>query len=321
MNYFKGLFLFAFLLSGCTSSSTHVTHRKVKAVTHVFSDDDTVPGTQVSFEDAHTLYRYPVDRTIRIRQYFSFFDSLIAAIDTFPGWRLDEYILIHANYWILDTLRSYDYYTMMQDRDSFVYDQKEMIVLHPADTFLIPDSIWTSEIRKKLSSTYIDVNIPEFRLRIIQAGDTILNCPVRVGRNAHKYLVVAGRQVNLRTPIGEGEIIRVNRNPDFVNPATGKKYTGTHRDDGKFTMMPLIPWLEPSINGIRYGAMIHPTTNPETLGQAYSHGCIGTSEKDAWTVYYNAPLGTKVIFRYDLDIVNENGDTTHLQDVYHLFDK
>lgn len=42
---------------------------------------------------------------------------------------------------------------------------------------------------------------------------------------------------------------------------TGIKYDSTCRDDGNYTKMPVIPWLEPSINGIRYGAMIHPTTN------------------------------------------------------------
>ena len=91
-------------------------------------------------------------------------------------------------------------------------------------------------------------------------------------------------------------------------------------DDEHFTKMPIIPWLEPSINNIRYGAMIHPTTNPKTLGKAYSHGCVGLTEADAWKVYYNAPIGTKVIFRYDLQVLNEKGDTILLQDIYHLKD-
>ena len=77
--------------------------------------------------------------------------------------------------------------------------------------------------------------------------------------------------------------------------------------------MPRIPWIEPQIDGHRFGHMIHPTTNPKTLGKAYSNGCIGTSEADAWRIYYYAPIGTKVNFRYDLIIENERGDTIQLK--------
>lgn len=82
--------------------------------------------------------------------------------------------------------------------------------------------------------------------------------------------------------------------------------------------MPIIPWIEPSINGIRYGALIHPTTNPETLGKAYSHGCVGTTEQDAWFIYYNAPIGTPVFFRYDLTVIQPSGDILFLKDIYEL---
>jgi L,D-transpeptidase ErfK/SrfK len=37
-----------------------------------------------------------------------------------------------------------------------------------------------------------------------------------------------------------------------------------------------------------------------------------------WTIYYHAPIGTKVKFRYDLDIKGANGNPVHLKDVYHL---
>ncbi|HWA33089.1 MAG TPA: L,D-transpeptidase, partial [Cyclobacteriaceae bacterium] len=147
-------------------------------------------------------------------------------------------------------------------------------------------------------------------------GDTILDCKVRVGRNAIQYLQLAGRKVNLRTPIGSGKIVRIARVPYVLNPETGKRYEGTHRDDGVLTEMPIVPWLEPEINGVRYGDLIHPTTNPETLGKAISHGCVGTSEADAWVIYYNCPVGTKVNFRYQLKVVNKKGDTVRLKDIY-----
>lgn len=55
--------------------------------------------------------------------------------------------------------------------------------------------------------------------------------------------------------------------------------------------------LEPAIDGIRIGQLIHLTTNLATLGKLSSNGCIGLRESDAWMVYYYAPLGTKVLFR------------------------
>ncbi|MFM7728192.1 MAG: L,D-transpeptidase family protein [Flavobacteriales bacterium] len=64
------------------------------------------------------------------------------------------------------------------------------------------------------------------------------------------------------------------------------------------------------------GSLLHPTTNRSTLGKTISNGCVGMSEADAWVVYYYAPLGTKVRFRYDLDVVGPDGRVRRLEDVY-----
>jgi len=260
-----------------------------------------------------------VENDITIKKYFSFMDSLSCHYDTIHHKELNEYAIIHSNPWILDSLRSWDYYTS-RSNGKFLYDQSKMVILHKGDSLTIPDSTSTAKIIAKLKSTVIDINIPEYTLRLIQSGDTILTCPVRVGRNAKKYLVLAGHIVDLKTPTGEGEIVRIERNPVFINPDTGERYDSTFRDDGRYTKLPIIPWLEPIINGVRYGDLIHPTTNIQTLRRAYSHGCIGTSEADAWTIYYNSPIGTKVIFRYDLTVVN-HGDTVLLNDIYALGEK
>lgn len=98
----------------------------------------------------------------------------------------------------------------------------------------------------------------------------------------------------------------------------GKRYEQTKRDDGRYTKMPLIPYIEPEIDGHRYGELIHPTTNPITLGKAYSNGCVGMKEADTWRLYYYAPVGTKIVFRYDLDIQNEEGEWIQLEDIYDL---
>jgi L,D-transpeptidase ErfK/SrfK len=258
-----------------------------------------------------------VPHDVSIGHYFRFLDSLVNATDTSRGWKGSEYVLAHSNPWILDSLKASDYY-IQKGRGVFLFDQSKKVVLHRGDSLAIPDSLWATSILEKLNSTIIDLNIPEYTMRIFQSGDTLLKTKVRVGRNGTQYLELAGHDVDLRTPIGEGKIIRVERNPIVINPETGIRYKGTYRDDGRFTKMPVIPWLEPEINGIRYGALIHPTTNPATIGFPYSHGCVGTSEADAWTIYYNAPIGTRVNFRYDLSVVNDHGDSLLLADIYKI---
>ena len=124
----------------------------------------------------------------------------------------------------------------------------------------------------------------------------------------------------MRTMPGIGEIVRVNKDPIYMNPVDNKRYETTGRDDGKRTGLPAIPWLEPSINGIKIGQLIHPTTNLATLEKASSNGCIGLRESDAWIVYYYAPLGTKVVIKYELRGKNDAGETIEFENIYPGFE-
>lgn len=258
-----------------------------------------------------------VPRDITVRQYFQYLDSTVAQHNCAHDDKITEYTLVLANPWIIDTLVNTDYYTQMQ-RGNFVYDQRDMVVLQKGDTMVIPNKQQNAVIQARLENTVIEVNIPEFKLRILEYDTVKYAFPVRVGRNEEKYLKTAKREVSLQTPVGNGEIVRVERNPIFVNPETAGRYTATKRDDDQYTLMPQIPWLEPSINGQRPGSLIHPTTNPETLGKAYSNGCVGTGEGIAWIVYYHAPLGTRVHFGYDLEAIDENGEKIKFKDIYQL---
>lgn len=313
--------IFLLLIFCFAVSCGHSTVKNTPPLNH-----DSLPPKADSISVQHTILPpdsiidyIPITRNIKMKEYFPFIDKLIKQCDTMYSWKLTEHILVNANPFIIDTLMSWDYYKLME-KGHFVYDQTELIILRAGDSLAVPDSNYARKIQARLSTTTIDVNIPEFKLRLIQENDTILVADVRVGRDAEKFLYVVGRVVNLRTPIGIGEIVSIDRAHKVINLDTGKEYPGTNRDDGKFTKMPIIPWMEPSINGIRYGAMIHPTTNPSTLGRAYSHGCVGTSEANAWKIYYQSPKGTRVIFRYDLQVINEQGDTVYLKDIYHLLD-
>ena len=256
-----------------------------------------------------------VARDIPVRDYFPFMDSISATYDSLLPYRLSEHLLVRANPWIIDTLVNTDYYRMIE-KDSFVYDQKCLIVLRKGDSLNIPDSIAAGRILKNFENTRIDLNIPEFKLRILQDSTELFSFTIRVGQNRKKYLAMGDRVTDLRTKTGSGKIIRHARDPDFYNPTNGKQFYLTKRDDDRTTLMPQIPWIETEINGVQNGQMIHPTTNPETLGKAYSNGCIGTTEADAWIIYYYAPIGTPIHIQYELSSKDGSGVVIELEDIY-----
>lgn len=248
-------------------------------------------------------------------QYFHYLDSIVGKYDTLLNYEIDEHILIQTNDWVIDRLQNTDYYRSAA-QGVFIYDNRQVPILNPGDTLFIPDSLMTLQLCDHRDQTVVDVNIPEFKLRIMERGKVNHSMLVRVGRNERKYLALAGREVDLRTATGIGYIYRIERDPIFINPSNGKRYYTTKRDDGQRTRMPQLPWIEPVLDDIRYGHLIHPTSNPETLGKAYSNGCIGLGEADTWLLYYHAPVGTKVVFRYDLEVINEDQDTLRLKDIY-----
>lgn len=263
---------------------------------------------------------HQVAQDVSAGEYFDFIDALVLHVDSITPYPIDEYVLMRANPWLIDSLAATDYY-VTSARGQFIEDPKSIQILSKGDSLLIPSSDQVRFLREKMARTVIDVNIPEFKLRIKEGGLVIHEADVRVGKNTQRYLAMAKREVDLRTQPGVGEIVRIARDPAYINPRNNKRYSVTKRDDGKVTQLPRIPWLEPVIDGQRFGQLIHPTTNIGTLGKAYSNGCVGTSEADAWIIYFHAPLGTPVQYRYDLDIPTETGDTLQLKDIYPGFKK
>ena len=197
------------------------------------------------------------------------------------------------------------------------YDQKELVILKKGMKLKIPTIEIADSLLAKMARTSIDINIPEFKLRIIEGENTLYTFPIRDGQNRTRFLKEVGRDIDLKTHVGVGVVTKIYKNNYAINPVTNKKFLYTMRDDGKRTMMPLLPWIEPKINGQLLGQLIHPTTNPVTLGKPYSNGCIGVKESDIWRIYYYAPIGTKVTMRYDLSVKSESGDTmVTLKDIY-----
>lgn len=262
---------------------------------------------------------YRVSREVQMHEYFDYLYNLLKQLQVVRP-EIDEYILVRANPWLIERLEATDYYRLME-QDSFLYDPGAVVILHPGDRLLVPDSLMIDSLRFRMATAVLDINIPEYRLRIVEMGEEQYRFPVRVGQNRRKYLAMAGGTVDLRTRPGTGSICRVERHPVFINPSDNRRYLTTRRDDGRVTLLPGVPWLEVELDGRRYGQLIHPTTNQVTLGKAYSNGCIGTSEAAAWRIYYHAPLGTPVIIRYELEVLNEQGDTIRLRDIYPGFER
>lgn len=256
-----------------------------------------------------------VEKDIKIKNYFSFIDSLVFHYDSLVSYELTEHLLVQANPWIIDSLVATDYYQRME-KNQFVFDQKELVILQTGDYLFVPGSRWAKQIQLRQNETKIDINIPEYTLRILEGKKERFRFIVRVGQDRERYLETAGRIENLRTRTGEGSIAKITRNPIYINPVDGHQYESTARDDDRRTMLPQIPFLHPEINGLRWGQLIHPTTNQATLGKPYSNGCIGTGEGAAWRIYYHAPIGTKVRIRYDLEVIQKNGDTLNFKDIY-----
>ena len=279
---------------------------------------DSIAQATTSLDSLQNFYQFVVvQHDVKVKQYFTFIDSVLSEYPQIGTRSNAEYILVRNNPWLIDSLRNLDYY-IQKSKGTFQYDQSEEIILHKNDTINIPTRVQADSLELCLSNTTIDVNIPEYKLRIIQHIDTVLTFKVRVGRNAEEYFESLGRVVNQRTPIGKGEIILAIREPIFVDLHTGEKYEETKRDDGRYTRMPVVPSLEPEIDKTRHGAMFHATTNIKTLGRAYSNGCVGLREADMWTLYYYAPPGTNVIMRYDLKV--RGNHARELRDIYHLKD-
>lgn len=302
-------------LSGCFSPADPImTHHPTEAVLPFELEKIEVK------EPVVPKHYYVVKDSVTTGDYYDFIDEVVAELNDTLSYNISEHLLVRANLWLIDSFANTDYYHLME-KGIFVYDPTSIVILEKGDSLLIPNEADAKILQEKMANTIIDVNIPEFKLQIMEGENLIHECDVRVGKDTRRYLAMAGRTVDLRTKPGEGEIVRINREAKFINPRDNKRYSTTSRDDGKRTKLPNIPWLEPEINGQRHGQLIHPTTNITTLGKAYSNGCIGTSEADAWRVYFYAPLGTKVRFRYDLETINEMGDTVIHKDIYPGFVK
>lgn len=294
-------------------------HRLSENLSLPYSDSSTPSLETNKLSESENMYldTFKMDRSIRVKDFFQWMDSIVLTYDSITERKLSELHLIHANPWIMTRLIDTDYY-IQKKLGNQIPNQREMVILHKEDSLRIPSEYLIDSIMTRINCMVLDVNIPEYTLRILEQDTVIYQFSVRVGRRGTRFLPYLKREIRMQTIIGEGQVIQKLRDPIFINFKTGKQYMNTRRDDGYTTRMPLVPAIIPEINGIPSNQVIHATTNPNTLGKAYSHGCIGINEPAAWIVYYYSIIGTPVIFRYDLWISNDQGDSIYLEDIYEL---
>jgi L,D-transpeptidase ErfK/SrfK len=293
-------------------------------LTNIFSTSLNPPKTYFgnpkkdSIVPSEVLFTFIVPNDVKMGDYFTFMNNVTRAFDSILPYKLTEHILVRYNSFIIDSLVNTDYYRM-KTKKIFVNEQKKLTILKKGTLIYVPTLAVVNKLKAKMAKTYLDVNIPEYKLRVMEGTDTVYTFPIRVGQVKTQFAPTIGRDVDMRTRTGIGFIANIHPKDHSFDPIDGKKYAFTTRDDGKVTVMPLLPWLEPKINNQLRGQWIHATTNPRSLGKAYSNGCMGTSEADIWRIYYYAPIDTKVVIRYDLTVRNEKGEFVSLRDVYGYF--
>lgn len=253
-----------------------------------------------------------VKADITVKQYFTYIDRLVKKYSDSLNYDINEYTLVNNNAWIIDSLAATDYY-YNKNKGVEVMNQKEVVVLHKNDVIKIPNQQQQSSIAENLSRNYIYINIPEYKLKVWNENNLLIDAPIRVGRNESKYLKSIDKYTDLRTRSGQGQVYATEKNPTWINPADNHKYTETTRDDKVRTKMPQTPSITLKLNGVVTGQLIHATTNPATLGKAYSNGCIGTNEYDIWYIYYFCPPGTPIKIEYNLE---PEGGGELLEDIY-----
>jgi len=193
------------LLSGCFSPTDPImTHHPTEAVLPFELEVEAVKVKETSVPKHY----YVVKDSVTTGDYYDFIDGVVAELKDTLSYDISEHLIIRANLWLIDNFANTDYYHLME-RGKFVYDPTSIVILEKGDSLLIPNAKEAKILQAKMDNTIIDVNIPEFKLQILEGDDLIHQCNVRVGKDTKRYLAMAGRTV-----LGWNQKLMVN---DMVN--------------------------------------------------------------------------------------------------------
>jgi lipoprotein-anchoring transpeptidase ErfK/SrfK len=105
-----------------------------------------------------------------------------------------------------------------------------------------------------------------------------------------QFPVAVGRQ-GWETPTGQFKVMQMKKNPTWINPMTGHAIPGGNPENPMGSY-----WIGFWTDGTHWIGF-HGTPEPETVGQAISHGCVRMYNEDISTLYYQVALGTPVIVK------------------------
>ena len=161
------------------------------------------------------------------------------------------------------------------------------------DHFDLPGDTWGAPLAD--DSLRIVINVPARRLSLVQGATLVRAYPIAVGRPW------------TQTPRGRFHILQKAKDPTWAPKGRPPVPPGPGNPLGH-------RWMRISPDG--YG--IHATNEPNSIGQARSHGCIRMSRADAEDLFERVVVGTPVEITYDLDGYDDDGNPTRFADVYGL---
>jgi hypothetical protein len=161
------------------------------------------------------------------------------------------------------------------------------------DHFDLPGDSWGAPLAN--DSLRIVINVPARRLSLVQGATLVRAYPIAVGRPW------------TQTPRGSFHILQKAKDPTWAPKGRPPVPPGPGNPLGH-------RWMRISASG--YG--IHATNEPNSIGQARSHGCIRMSRGDAEDLFDRVVVGTPVEITYDLDGFDDEGKPTRFADLYGL---
>lgn len=106
------------------------------------------------------------------------------------------------------------------------------------------------------SSSWIRINVPERKLRLIHEGDLVYEFPIAVGQNIYK------------TPIGSRSLSQIIWNPWWIPPKSDWAKNSVNTPPGKGNP------LGPVKMNLGQAILLHGTNKEYTVGSLASHGCM-----------------------------------------------
>lgn len=165
------------------------------------------------------------------------------------------------------------------------------VAVRSLDNFIItPDLPPLQPILPITNEVRLELSLGQRRLTVYQGEQELKSYSVAIGRPGWE------------TPVGEFEVVRMVKYPvwvfpEIIDPQTGK----IHASAG--SVVPPGPenplgerWIGFTTSG-RSAIGFHGTPNPESIGQAASHGCVRMYNPDVRELFDLIQLGTPVIVR------------------------